>query len=158
PCWRNVGTASRCSRPLARRPPRWVRRGWRRTRRGPRPGSWRRCAWPLPSVPGARVQRRPTSLETKRFASIVCAGGRRLAAPDDWGCIPMTVAAGEADVQPFRAEIPQSDLDALQQRLALTTWPDELPGVDWSYGVPLDHVRELVDHWRTGYDWRANEA
>jgi pimeloyl-ACP methyl ester carboxylesterase len=70
----------------------------------------------------------------------------------------MTVAAGGADVQPFRAEIPQADLDALQQRLALTTWPDELPGVDWSYGVPLDYVRELVGYWRTGYDWRAHEA
>ena len=70
----------------------------------------------------------------------------------------MTVAAGGAEVQPFRAEIPQADLEALQQRLALTTWPDELPGVDWSYGVPLDYVRELVDYWRTGYDWRAQEA
>ena len=37
-------------------------------------------------------------------------------------------------------------------------WPDELPGVDWSYGVPLDYVRELVEHWRSGYDWRAHEA
>jgi len=83
---------------------------------------------------------------------------RRRAVLDDWGSIPMTVAAGDADVQPFRLEIPQADLDALQQRLALTTWPDELPGVDWSYGVPLDDVRELVDHWRTRHDWRAQEA
>jgi microsomal epoxide hydrolase len=37
-------------------------------------------------------------------------------------------------------------------------WPDELPGVGWSYGVPLAKVRELVDYWRDGYDWRAAEA
>jgi pimeloyl-ACP methyl ester carboxylesterase len=30
--------------------------------------------------------------------------------------------------------------------------------VGWSRGVPLDHLTELADHWRTGYDWRAQEA
>ena len=43
-------------------------------------------------------------------------------------------------------------------RLARTRWPDELPGVGWDYGVPLDYVKELAEHWRTGYDWRAWEA
>src|SRR5206468_9162786 len=28
----------------------------------------------------------------------------------------------------------------------------------WEYGVPVAYVRELVEHWRTGYDWRAWEA
>ena len=62
------------------------------------------------------------------------------------------------ELRPFQVDIPQSDLDDLADRLARVRWPDELPGVDWSYGVPLDYVRELVDHWRTGYDWRAQEA
>ena len=70
----------------------------------------------------------------------------------------MTVAAGDFDVQPFRVEVPQRDLDDLQKRLARTCWPDELPGVGWSHGVPLGYVRELVDYWRTAYDWRAYEA
>jgi epoxide hydrolase len=63
-----------------------------------------------------------------------------------------------SDVQPFRVEIPDGDLIDLQERLARVRWPDELRGVEWSYGVPLDYVRELVDHWRTGFDWRAQEA
>jgi epoxide hydrolase len=63
-----------------------------------------------------------------------------------------------SEVQPFRVEIAQADLDDLQARLAQVRWPDELPGVEWAYGVPLDYVRELVDYWRTGYDWRAHEA
>jgi hypothetical protein len=54
--------------------------------------------------------------------------------------------------------MPQADLDDLHDRLSRTRWPDELEGVDWSYGVPLDYVRELVEHWRTGFDWRAHEA
>ncbi|HEX6445006.1 MAG TPA: epoxide hydrolase [Streptosporangiales bacterium] len=35
---------------------------------------------------------------------------------------------------------------------------DELPGVGWDYGAPVGYVRELAEHWRTGYDWRAHEA
>jgi epoxide hydrolase len=60
--------------------------------------------------------------------------------------------------QPFRVEIPQADLDDLKNRLARTCWPDELDDADWTYGVPLHHVRQLVDHWIGGYDWRAHEA
>ncbi|WP_026876562.1 epoxide hydrolase family protein [Jiangella gansuensis] len=61
-------------------------------------------------------------------------------------------------LRPFRIEIPQADLDDLAARLAATRWPDELPGVGWSRGVPVDYLRELAEHWRTGYDWRAHEA
>jgi hypothetical protein len=28
----------------------------------------------------------------------------------------------------------------------------------WEYGVPLDYVKNLVEYWRDGYDWRAWEA
>ena len=67
-------------------------------------------------------------------------------------------AADDLDIRPFRVDVPQRDLDDLQERLARTCWPDELPDVGWSHGVPLGYVRELVDYWRTGYDWRAYEA
>jgi pimeloyl-ACP methyl ester carboxylesterase len=60
--------------------------------------------------------------------------------------------------QPFRIDVPQEDLDELAFRLARTRWPDELPGVGWSYGVSKQYLTELVDYWRTGYDWRAHEA
>ena len=70
----------------------------------------------------------------------------------------MTVATDEAQVQPFRVEVAESDLDDLSARLARTNWPDELPEVDWSYGVPMQHVKDLVEYWRTGFDWRAQEA
>jgi pimeloyl-ACP methyl ester carboxylesterase len=62
------------------------------------------------------------------------------------------------DVQPFRIDIPQADLDHLHDRLAGARWPGELPGVGWARGVPLDHLTELAGHWRNGYDWRAQEA
>jgi pimeloyl-ACP methyl ester carboxylesterase len=62
------------------------------------------------------------------------------------------------DIQPFRIEIAQADLDHLHDRLANARWPGELPGVGWSRGIPVDDLRELAEYWRTQYDWRAQEA
>ncbi|NUS84062.1 MAG: alpha/beta fold hydrolase [Streptomyces sp.] len=61
-------------------------------------------------------------------------------------------------MRPFRIAIPQPDLDDLRERLTRARWPDELPGVGWSYGVSLDYVREVADHWAGEFDWRAQEA
>jgi epoxide hydrolase len=76
-----------------------------------------------------------------------------------------------AEIRVFRIDVAQSDLDDLQERLGRTRWANELPpasreGVHqtgpvppgWEYGVPLDYVKELVEYWRTDYDWRAWEA
>ncbi|MET7427274.1 epoxide hydrolase family protein [Dactylosporangium sp. NPDC005555] len=61
-------------------------------------------------------------------------------------------------MRPFRINFPQSDLDDLARRLDHTRWPDEIPGVGWDRGVPLDYVKELAGYWRTQFDWRAVEA
>jgi epoxide hydrolase len=61
-------------------------------------------------------------------------------------------------IRPFRIDIPQADLDDLQVRVRHSRWPDELPDVGWSYGVPLDYVKTLADYWQSGYDWRAWEG
>ena len=61
-------------------------------------------------------------------------------------------------IQSFRIEIPQGDVDYLHDRLASARWPGELPGVEWTRGIPLGHLQELAEYWRTGYDWRAQEA
>ena len=61
-------------------------------------------------------------------------------------------------IHPFRIDFPESDLDDLRHRLDRTRWPDALPGVGWAYGIPRDHLEELVRYWRHAYDWRAAEA
>jgi microsomal epoxide hydrolase len=61
-------------------------------------------------------------------------------------------------MHPFRIDIPQDQLDDLHRRLEATRWPDELPGVGWSRGVPLGYLKELAEYWRTSFDWRAAEA
>lgn len=57
--------------------------------------------------------------------------------------------------QPFKIQIAQTVLDDLQERLARTRWPDEVEGAHWDYGTNLAYLKELVDYWRTGFDWRA---
>src|ERR1700726_1039588 len=61
-------------------------------------------------------------------------------------------------IRRFRIDIPQTDLDDLGDRLARTRWPDEIPGVGWSRGVPLGYLKGLADYWQTTYDWRKHEA
>lgn len=62
------------------------------------------------------------------------------------------------DMNEFRIEIPQSDLDDLRARLTNTRWPSQLPGDGWNRGVPVDYLKDLAEYWRDGYDWRAHEA
>jgi epoxide hydrolase len=66
--------------------------------------------------------------------------------------------ADAAEIRPFQVAIPQADLDDLTDRLARTRWPDELPGVGWTRGVPLGYLKELAAYWADGFDWRAQEA
>jgi pimeloyl-ACP methyl ester carboxylesterase len=61
-------------------------------------------------------------------------------------------------IRPFRIAIPQADLDDLRDRLHRTRWPDELPGVGWTRGVPLGYLKQLAGYWADGYDWRKQEA
>ncbi|MFF2522520.1 epoxide hydrolase family protein [Streptomyces liangshanensis] len=61
-------------------------------------------------------------------------------------------------IRPFRIDVPQTQLDDLRSRLAATRWPDELPGIGWSRGVPVAYLKDLAEHWRTAYDWRVHEA
>ncbi len=60
-------------------------------------------------------------------------------------------------LQPFRIDLPDSVLEDLKTRLARTRWPDEIPGAGWDYGSNLGYIKELVEYWRTSYDWRAQE-
>ena len=61
------------------------------------------------------------------------------------------------EIRPFTVEIPQADLDDLQARLERTRFAPAAPGDSWEYGTPESYLREMVDHWKTGFDWRAQE-
>ncbi|MCR6483494.1 epoxide hydrolase [Amycolatopsis sp. OK19-0408] len=61
-------------------------------------------------------------------------------------------------METFRITISDHDLDDLRRRLDATRWPADGPGKDWERGVPVRYLRELAEHWRTQFDWRAAES
>src|ERR1044072_7983829 len=89
-----------------------------------------------------------------------------------------------SDVQAFEAHAPDADLDDLRARLAAARLPEpetghgaapapprrgqgaalahpappRAPPRRWDQGVPLADLVDVVDYWRTGYDWRSFEA
>ena len=61
-------------------------------------------------------------------------------------------------IEPFEIHVSDLVLEDLADRLAATRFPDEIEATGWEYGMPMDYLRELVEYWRTEYDWRAHEA
>ncbi|MFF1401234.1 epoxide hydrolase [Streptomyces sp. NPDC058287] len=70
-----------------------------------------------------------------------------------------------SDVQAFEAHATDADLDDLRARLAAARLPEPetvhraAPGPRrWEQGVPLTDLVDVVNYWRTGYNWRSFEA
>ena len=59
---------------------------------------------------------------------------------------------------PFTLRVADDVLADLRQRLDRARWPDEPPLEPWSTGTSVAYLKGLVDYWRTGFDWRAQEA
>src|ERR687895_599112 len=72
--------------------------------------------------------------------------------------VPNMDEKAPAEIRRFQIEVPEAALDDLRERLARTRFPDEIPGVGWSRGVPLDYLRDLAHYWADGFDWREQEA
>jgi pimeloyl-ACP methyl ester carboxylesterase len=62
------------------------------------------------------------------------------------------------DIQPYTIDIDDNAIDDLRLRLARTRWQDEMPASGWSNGTDLAYLRQLVEYWLDGFDWRAQEA
>lgn len=63
-----------------------------------------------------------------------------------------------ATIRPFRVDIAEADLVDLRQRLANARLPEKETVDDFSQGVPLKTIEQVLAHWRDNYDWRKVEA
>ena len=63
-----------------------------------------------------------------------------------------------SDIKPYTIAIDEQQLSDLKARLALTRWPDAETPDDWSQGIPLAYMKEVVDYWQADYDWRNVET
>ena len=66
-------------------------------------------------------------------------------------------------LEPFTPHADEAELEDLRARLAAARLPEHetVRGTGperWTQGVPLDVLAEVLEHWRTGYDWREAEA
>ena len=60
-------------------------------------------------------------------------------------------------IEPFSIHVEDDVLADLRARIHNTRWPDEIPGIGWEQGTNLDDLRQLLDYWANGFDWRAQE-
>ena len=60
-------------------------------------------------------------------------------------------------IRPFTISVSDEILADLQDRLARTRLPDQIPATDWDYGTNLSYLNELLEYWQDGFDWRAQE-
>jgi pimeloyl-ACP methyl ester carboxylesterase len=64
----------------------------------------------------------------------------------------------ESKIEPFRINVSDEVLRDLRERLDRTRFPGEIPNTGWEYGTNLAYMKELIEYWRTEYDWRKHEA
>ena len=63
----------------------------------------------------------------------------------------------QPQIEPFEVDVSEDDLEDLRRRLARARWPSQAPEPGWEQGTDLAYLRELVDYWLDGFDWRAQE-
>tara|TARA_Y100000590_G_scaffold151427_1_gene173985 strand:+ start:333 stop:1499 length:1167 start_codon:yes stop_codon:yes gene_type:complete len=58
----------------------------------------------------------------------------------------------------FNIHVPESDLIDLRHRLKRTRLAPEIANESWEYGTNGTYLRNLLEYWESGYDWRKHET
>lgn len=75
----------------------------------------------------------------------------------------MSTTAGRLDpiaegaITPYTIDIAPETLDDLHRRLAATRFAVSFDPTGWADGTSANHLHELVEYWRDGYDWNAQQ-
>ena len=100
-----------------------------------------------------RLSRRDLLAQAGSLAALGCIG-----APAEAAAV-QTPGGLPKGVTPFRIEIPKARIDRITAQLGDVEWPDAPEDADpWAYGTSLAVMKDLVQYWRTRYDWRARQA
>src|SRR5262245_27795891 len=70
---------------------------------------------------------------------------------------PSTAPVQGDEIRPFKIQVDDAVLRDLHDRLARTRLPVTTDNGNWDYGPSLDTLREMLEYWRTKYDWRKQE-
>ena len=58
----------------------------------------------------------------------------------------------------FQINVAETALDDLRSKLSATRLPESETVEDWTQGIPLSYMTEVVEYWQNSYDWRRCEA
>lgn len=72
--------------------------------------------------------------------------------------VPNPISVDDGAIRPFHVDVPQAAIDDLRRRLLATRWPEKETVSDFSQGVPMATMRELVRYWASDYDFRRFET
>src|SRR5262245_28036082 len=68
------------------------------------------------------------------------------------------IAPANADeIRPFKIQVDESALRDLHERLDRTRLPNAVDHGNWENGPSLNAMKEILEYWRTEYDWRRQE-
>ena len=59
--------------------------------------------------------------------------------------------------EPFKIAVPAAVLTDLRARLKKSRWAGDFGNEQWAYGTNLEALKDLVDYWQTGFNWRRQE-
>jgi len=57
----------------------------------------------------------------------------------------------------FRIAVGERELTDLHRRLRGVRWPESPEGEPWEFGTSLTYMRDVINHWASGFDWRKIE-
>ncbi|KAH6684701.1 Alpha/Beta hydrolase protein [Halenospora varia] len=60
-------------------------------------------------------------------------------------------------IRPYTIRVSQTEVDKLNQKLALSEFPNELEDAGRNYGAPLGEVKRLVTFWKDVFKWSVVE-
>jgi pimeloyl-ACP methyl ester carboxylesterase len=101
----------------------------------------------------------PTTTFVSRLADVLAdASTARSGASDaQWNASRTSPQVRNSAVTPISLRVPPRMLRDLGSRLAGVRWSGGVDDTPWADGTDVEFLRSLVDYWRRGYDWRAQE-
>jgi pimeloyl-ACP methyl ester carboxylesterase len=67
------------------------------------------------------------------------------------------MSVNSTSLEPFVIAVPDEALADLTRRLKATRWASDPHNEDELFGISTSYLKELVDYWIDGFDWRAAE-
>ncbi|XP_067048086.1 epoxide hydrolase 1-like [Acropora muricata] len=75
-----------------------------------------------------------------------------------WGKGQETDHEEDTSVNRMYVNLSDETLTDLKERLSKTLFFENLEGIDWEYGVNPEYMKDVVEYWKTKFDWRKQES